>query len=76
MYKGEPLATGMNNNLGNLKMFDQAWEETLNALEKELERDPLEALYHRHLAESTLMWTAFAVCRIKVIAKSRSVTRS
>ena len=42
-----------------LKKFDQAWEETLMALEKEPEADLVEDLHQRQLEKSTLMQNAF-----------------
>ena len=45
----------------NLKEFDQAWEETLMALEKEPEVDLVEGLHHRQLEKWTLMQNALAL---------------
>ena len=45
----------------NLNMFDQAWEETLMAVENAPERDLLKSLYHRQLGKSTLVKSASAL---------------
>ena len=39
----------------NLKMFDQTWEETLMAMEKERGRDFLQSLHQRPSEKSRLM---------------------
>ena len=42
-------------------MFEQAWEETLMALRKEPEEDPLDSLHQRQLEKSTPMQNALAL---------------
>ena len=49
----------------NLKKFDQAWEESLMALEKEPEEDPLEGLYHRRVDKSIITQNALALHRFR-----------
>ena len=59
-------ATSMNDLLNvelvndSLKRFDQSWEETLMALEKEPEGDLVQGLYRRQLEKSTLKQNALA----------------
>ena len=46
----------------NLKIFDDAWERILMALDKAPEEDCLEGLYHRQLEKSTVMQRALTLC--------------
>ena len=46
-----------------LKQFDDAWEETLMALEEEPEEDLLEGFYSRQLEKSIVMQNALELCK-------------
>ena len=55
--------------LYNLKMFNQAWEETLSAPGDVLDEHVLENLYQRQVKKSTLMKHAITLYQQDIVLK-------